>query len=280
MTSVTLFRTLLPALAACVPFVAAAADKSQYTLLDPVPADKMREMVTDRPDTTESPISVDAGHFQVEASFLDYNRDRSHGVTGETWSFGQMNLKAGLLDRTDIQFVFDSYVRRRESGAGTTTTASGVSDLTVRLKQNLWGVEGDTRTALAIMPWFSAPTGSDGISADKYQGGLIVPFSVKVSDGVDIGAMLEGDMLWDGAKYYVEWTHSVTCGFALTDDLGMYVEYVGVHDSGTVANYRAYGDIGFTFAVNANLIFDVGTRVGLNERADDIGAFTGISYRY
>lgn len=241
-----------------------ASGKAAYTLFDPVPDDRLRDMVTDRPDTTESPVTVDAGHFQVEASFFDFNRDRSGGVSTETWSWGQMNLKAGLLDRTDIQFVFDSYVRTKTSGAGATSTVSGVSDLTVRLKQNLWGDEGDTRTAFALMPWISAPTGSDGVSADQWQGGLILPVSAKIADGLDLGAMLESDVLWDGAKYYVEWTHSITCGIGLTDDVGMYVEYVGVHDSGSASNYRAYGDAGVTFAARKNLVFDAGVRVGLN----------------
>lgn len=290
MTSASRF-VLLPLLSAAVCAARAEAvhdapdgpkghDKSGYNLFNPVPADLMREMVTDRPDTTESPITVDAGHFQIEASIVDFNRDKSRGVSTETWSFGQVNLKAGLLDRTDIQFVFDSYVRRRTRVAGTTTTVAGVSDLTVRLKQNLWGVDGDTRTACALMPWFSAPTGVDGISAEKYQGGLIAPLSVELADGVGLGAMVQGDILWDGAKYYMEWTHSATFGFAITEDVGMYVEYVGVHDSGTASNYRAYGDVGVTVAANANLVFDTGVRVGLNARADDIGIFTGISYRY
>ena len=42
------------------------ADKSIYTLFHPTPREWMREMSTDRPDQTESPNTVDAGHFQVE----------------------------------------------------------------------------------------------------------------------------------------------------------------------------------------------------------------------
>ena len=38
----------------------------QYWLLDPVPRQAMRPLSTDRPDQTESPYSVDAGHVQFE----------------------------------------------------------------------------------------------------------------------------------------------------------------------------------------------------------------------
>lgn len=256
------------------------SNKEAYTLFNPTPKELMRPLTTDRPDTTESPVTVDAGHFQLEASFVDFTTDKSQGVKTETWRFGQVNLKAGLLDRTDIQFVFDSHVNEKTTGLGGASTANGISDITVRLKQNFWGNEGDSKTAFALMPWISAPTGSDDVSADKYQGGLIAPLSFSLVDGISNGAMLQADMLWDGSKYYVEWTHSLTNGFSITDDLGMYVEYVGRHTSGTANNYRASVNVGLTFVVNDNLILDTGVRIGLNKAADDFGAFAGISYRY
>ncbi len=46
--------------------VSALQDKSRYHLFNPTPVGRMREMSTDRPDKTESPYTVDAGHFQWE----------------------------------------------------------------------------------------------------------------------------------------------------------------------------------------------------------------------
>ena len=41
-----------------------------YSLWNPTPDDKLRDLATDRPDKTESPITVDAGRFQIEADIL------------------------------------------------------------------------------------------------------------------------------------------------------------------------------------------------------------------
>lgn len=256
------------------------SNKAHYNLFNPTPKELMREMSTDRPDTTESPISVDAGHFQIESSFIDYNRDKTGGVKNETWIAGQTNIKVGLLDRTDIQFIIDPYTNSKTTGGGASSTANGISDLTIRLKQNMWGNEGDTKTAFAVMPWISAPTGNDDLSVSKYEGGLIAPLSIEVASGVATAVMIQADVLWDGAKYYAQWTHTNTWGFEITDALGIYVEYVGQHRSGTSSEYVAIGDVGVTFAVNDNLILDTGVRVGLNSRADDFGWFAGVSYRY
>src|SRR6187402_3113627 len=93
-TSALLLLILLSALAGAAPSFAgtklpgeapkAMTDKSQYHLFNPTPLNLMREMSTDRPDTTESAYTVDAGHYQIEMSFFDYSRDRSDGARTKT----------------------------------------------------------------------------------------------------------------------------------------------------------------------------------------------------
>eukprot|EP01031_Cornospumella_fuschlensis_P011366 gene11366-13888_t len=118
------------------------ADKTPFHLFNPTPTPLMREMSTDRPDTTESPYTVDAGHFQVEMSFFDYQQFFDSGLRGEAWSICQMNLKAGLWHNTDLQVLFNLHDSIRITGGLATTTASGFADVTVRLKTNIWGNEG------------------------------------------------------------------------------------------------------------------------------------------
>src|SRR5687767_4843881 len=50
-------------------------EKWQYHLFRPTPRHLMRDLATDRPDVTESPYTVDAGHFQAELSFIEYVSD-------------------------------------------------------------------------------------------------------------------------------------------------------------------------------------------------------------
>ena len=73
----------------------------------------MRELSTDRPDQTESPYTVDAGHVQVELDLVNYTYDRAAGSTTETLTIAPLNAKLGLLNNVDLQFVVDSYVREK-----------------------------------------------------------------------------------------------------------------------------------------------------------------------
>lgn len=253
-------------------------DKSDYHLFNPTPVEQMREMSTDRPDTTESPYTVDAGHYQLEMSFFDYSRDHEGSLRNEAWAFGLVNFKMGLMDNTDLQFVFNSYTEETSKDNSITDRMSGFSDLTLRLKTNLWGNEGGT-TALALMPYVKIPINT-GVSNGEWEGGLIVPLGIAVSDRISVGLMLEADYVSneESGGHDFEWLHTATMGIGLTEQLGLYVELVGI--AGTEVDYQALFDAGVTFSVTDNLVFDTGIRVGLNDAAEDFGVFTGMSIRF
>src|SRR5205085_10150583 len=72
-------------------------DKSAFNLFNPVPKKWMRELTPDRPDETETPHTVDAGHYQLEMDFANFTYNTGRETT-RTWNFAPVNLKAGLLD--------------------------------------------------------------------------------------------------------------------------------------------------------------------------------------
>ena len=59
-------------------------DKSGYNLFNPTPDKYMREMSPDRPDKTDSPFTVDAGHFQLEMDFANFTYDSPNSEHGNT----------------------------------------------------------------------------------------------------------------------------------------------------------------------------------------------------
>src|SRR5687768_12670676 len=83
------FLTALPALAVIVAAPAA------------VPG-ALRELTTDRPDSTESPFTVDAGHVQIEMDFLTYGRTRLDGARTVEWEAAPFNLRWGVSANTEL----------------------------------------------------------------------------------------------------------------------------------------------------------------------------------
>jgi hypothetical protein len=250
-----------------------AEKQGSYTLFNPTPRDQMRDMSTDRPDTTESAYTVDAGHFQVETTLFGFAKDG--GV--ESYTFGESNFKLGLTDHTDLQLVVPFYERQR----GGDDDDDGFGDLTVRWKWNLWGNDGG-ETAFALMPFVKAPTASHDLGNDKVEGGLIVPLCVNLGENVGLGLMAEFDIVHDDGSgdYRMDFLHSVTCGFGLTERLGAYVEFVSVATTREDGSWEGYSNAGLTYAVTDDFVLDTGVVVGVNDDAQDFATFVGFSYRY
>jgi hypothetical protein len=250
-----------------------AADKSNYNLFNPTPRDQMREMSTDRPDTTESPYSVDAGHVQIETTLFGFGKDG--GV--ESYSFGESNFKLGLTNRTDLQLVVPFY-ERQEGGED---DDDGFGDLQVRWKWNLWGNDGGD-TALALMPFVKAPTASHDLGNDKVEGGLIIPLAVSVSERIGFVFMAEFDIVHDdvGGDYEMDFVNSVTFPFDITERLGGYLELVSVATTHEDGEWEGYADAGLTYAVSDDFVLDAGVVVGVNDAAEDFAPFVGFSVRF
>jgi hypothetical protein len=259
----------------------AAPDKSAYTLFNPTPRDQMRELSTDRPDQTESPYTVDAGHWQFEFDFANYTLDREDGVRTRTLNVAPVNVKLGLTNSTDVQFVFDSYSREQIKTGGATDTTEDWGDLTVRLKHNFWGNDGGS-TAFAAMPFVKAPLHLGDAGNDHVEGGLILPLSIDLAEGWGLGLMTEFDVLSDSDDdgHHLEWINTVVLGRDLTSELGAYLEFFSAHSYEDGSEWMAQASLGFTYAFGPDIQLDAGCNFGVTRSAPDAQPFAGLSLRY
>ena len=69
----------------------------------------MRELSSDCPDETESPYTVDAGHFQLEMDFANYTHNKT-AAQRQSMHVAQFNFKVGLFNTVDLQVVYDNYL--------------------------------------------------------------------------------------------------------------------------------------------------------------------------
>lgn len=110
------------------------------------------EIVTDRPDITESAIVVPKGSLKFENG-LSWTSD--HGQT--SLDLSETLVRCGVFDRTELRVVVPNCI----AGVTGLTPTAGVGDLAVGLKQQLGAVPG--YFDLAVIFAISAPTGSDRV---------------------------------------------------------------------------------------------------------------------
>lgn len=266
------------------------ASKENYNLFNPTPAHLMREMSTDRPDKTESPYTVDAGHYQIEMDLFNFTYDR-YDVDTTTdmrttgWNIAPVNVKMGLLNNVDLQIVYGGYLQNatRDADAGSRDHTSGFGDLTTRVKINLWGNDGGT-TAFGVMPFVKAPTSSAQLGNNAVEGGIIFPLAVELPLGWSMGTMVDVNFLKDedelGSGYETEFAQSVTFGHNIVGNLDGYIEFFSAVNTQANSKWQGTIDVGLTYGVTENIQLDCGCNFGVTRSADDFNPFAGISMRF
>jgi hypothetical protein len=262
-----------------------APDKSAYNLFNPTPRALMRELTTDRPDKTESPYTVDAGHFQIEMDLASYTHDRDTAnradLKADSLAVAALNLKAGLLNQVELQLMVDTYTWVRVQDRGAVARQSGFGDLTTRLKINCWGNDGGT-TALALMPFVKFPTSQHDLGNHAVEGGLIVPLAVELPLGWGMGLMTEFDVMQDadGTGRHSEFINSVTFSHDIVGRLSGYLEFYSQVIARHEVPWIGTADFGLTYRLTEDLQLDAGVSLGVTRPAADVNPFLGLSLRF
>jgi hypothetical protein len=263
-------------------------DKSGYHLFRPVPRERMRELSSDRPDQTESPYTVDAGHFQVESDLVAHTRTGSDLPGGgrkveETWTIGGLNLKAGLLPSVDLQIVLSPHERSLLDSTvpAVRERAHGFGDMETRLKWNVWGNDRG-KTALALMPYVRWSTSDLQPGRGVAESGVIIPMAVELPSGWGLGLQtgLQVSRSATGVVRDLSWMNSVTLGHDIVGRLAGYVEFFAVTPVSVAGDWDGWVDLGFTLSLTPDVQADFGCNFGVRENAPPYGPFVGVSVRF
>jgi hypothetical protein len=262
------------------------SDKSVFNLFNPVPDDRMRELSADRPDKTDCPFTVDAGHFQIEMDFanLTYNRPNSERGNARFTAVdvAPVNIKAGLLNNLDFQLVFTSYrtEKTEDLDTGTVQHKSGFDGITPRLKLNVCGNDGGF-FALGLIPFVKLPVNTDYLGNDFVEGGVAVPYAFDVS-GWDVGLQATFRANRDDANrgYHSEFDNSISIGHLLIGRFSIAAEFFSSVSTERDAEWTGTVDTWLTYQINKDLRLDGGVYVGVTLAADDWHPWLGMTWRF
>jgi hypothetical protein len=259
------------------------AQKTQvkaYSLFRPVAKEQMRDMETDRPDFTESPITVDAGHLQYETDLFRREKERGETVDQRTIYLNKANLNVGLTHSTAIQIGFENFVLLREKDlqTGELSRKHGIGDMNIRIKQNLLGNDGGN-FAIAVLPYIKFPT-ARYTSDSKYEGGIIVPMHYKLPGEWKLGTQLEGDRLQDmeGGKMHTEIMQSLTVSHEILKHVDCIAETYYSYNT-KEHHWSNYLNAAAQVGISDNFKFDLGFNYGLQHDAEK-NYFIGTAFRF
>ncbi|SHM20724.1 transporter [Hymenobacter psychrotolerans] len=255
-------------------------DSARFNLFRPVPRTQLRPLRPDRPGTTESPFTVDAGHLQVEMDALRLINTREDEQRSREWKAAYTVVKLGLSRRTDVQLEVPLYKVQKEKEATEADwqRQTGFGDLTFRLKHNFLGDDQEGPVAVAVVAYTRLPTGGQAGSG-AMEGGLIVPVNVELPHRWNLDVQLEADLNYEReiGHHYVRMMPSIALDHEFTEVFSFLIEGVTQWDAAH-SGWRSSVNLAPIITINENLQLDLGTHLALS-RAADREFFFGFTFR-
>jgi hypothetical protein len=237
-----------------------------HALVAPAFAD---DFTPGRPGNTESPISVPAGHWQIETELASFARG---GGGAQSWSALQTDIRYGLAPGWDAEAIVAPYVGEKANG----DRAEGFGDTTLRVRHTFTGQDGNG-PAFALIGFLTLPTGTNGQSDGAVEGGLIGTgaFSLTGHDGVTYTA--GAGAINTGGAYKCDVFGGVNLTHQFSDAIAAYAEVFADRAEGETASTF---DVGATFLSDARTQWDAGVDIGISRAADEARFFIGWAHLF
>ena len=147
--------------------------------------DQAPDLVTDRPDQTESSETVPPGYVQFEFGWTHAEDDDGADVT--TDSFPEMLVRLGVAEDLEFRFGFAGYTWEDVDAPGEASQSEhGAGDLEVGLKWRFWSESG-YRPQTALLAGTTLPTGATGFSSERFDPSVRLACSHTLTETLGLG---------------------------------------------------------------------------------------------
>ncbi len=234
------------------------------------------ELITDRPDQTESSTTVPHKSLQVETGFL-YEFDKTSDIESKNFAYNTTLLRYGILNNFELRLGLE-YLATEEKfkTPDSTYTTSGTGPLHAGFKVNVTEEKG-LLPEIAVLAGFDIPhTAVDDYKTEYLAPSIRLSVSHTLSDRFSIGYNLGAE--WDGDTAIPGYYYSLALGIGLTETLGAFIESYGTVP--TKGDDHHLADAGFTYLITPVFQLDASGGIGLNEEANDYFISFGLTYRF
>jgi hypothetical protein len=231
------------------------------------------DIITDRPDQTESPFLVPKNLLQVETGFL-YSESSEGGFTEKESVYNSTLLRYGLIDNLELRLGLEVLELKTISGTETETSVSGTSPLYAGFKIGVAEENGLLPQIGFLGEAFLPFSASEEFQPKSTGGDFRFAFSHTLSKKFDFSYNF--GISWDGENPSASYVYSAVLGYAFTEKLSGFVEIYGDFPEETQANHLF--DAGLTYLISGQLQIDLAGGTGLNT-AQDFFIGAGISVR-
>lgn len=233
------------------------------------------ELITDRPDQTESSTVVPEKTLQIETGFV-LETDETNLVNQKSFTYNTTLLRYGLLENFELRLGLEYLGEKTENKhSDSINTNLGLSPIYAGFKVKIASEEG-WKPEIAFIGGMVLPfTANDYFKPEYSAANIRFSFAHTLSEKFSIGYNLGAE--WDGESAAPGYFYSLAIGVGVSNKLGMFVESYGLLKE--KRNDEHLLDAGFTYLLFSNLQLDISAGIGINEAATDNFISFGLSYR-
>ncbi len=231
------------------------------------------EMITDRPDQTESPRVVPKGFLQVETGMMFEKTDNPF-LKDEIFTYNTTLLRYGLLENLELRLGFDLMQIKTFNTNGSNDFESGLGPLLAGFKIGISKEKGWLPEMGLLGSVFLSSPAAKSFETEDIGGEIRFSMSHTLSDRLNFSYNL--GIGWDGNNTGAAYLYTITFGYGITDKLSFFGELYGDFPENSVANNLF--DAGFTYLNSNNIQLDVSAGSSF-DTDQNYFVSTGVSFR-
>ena len=232
-------------------------------------------LITDRPDQTESSSTVPHKSLQIETGFVIENI-KTESISQKSFAYNTTLLRYGLLENFELRLGLEYLGDKTEIiNTDAKNTISGLSPLYAGFKTKIANEDG-WKPEIAFLGGLILPfTAHENYKTSYSAADIRFSFAHTLSDRFSLGYNLGAQ--WDGETAIPGYFYSAALGVGVTDKIGFFLESYGLVAEEGDAEHML--NAGITYLALPNLQFDMSGGIGINEQATDNFISFGLSYR-
>ena len=237
-----------------------ATIKTLFIILWVITVSSAQELITDRPDYTESAQVIPAKMIQIESGF-----EYSDFYSIEELSFPNALARIGVGYNLELRLGFLGWISNNSNYY--------LNDLLLELKYRITDEQSEFPIALMLVS--TLPTGDSKVSVGDPEIGIKAATGYDINDQFEIG--INFGSIYSKGEDEPEFLNlaSAALGIGISDKLGMFLELFAEMPGNDV--WQPVLDGGFTFLITDQAQLDFYVGKGLNDYSPDLIIGAGLS---
>ncbi len=237
------------------------------------------DIVTDRPDQTESALTIPKGFIQAElgASIeqVEVIQTPLGSLSIHDHCYPSLLVRYGISNNVELRLAIEYLQTKYNNIEYDIDTENGFSPISLGTKISLFGEKG-ARPETAFLFHIAIPFSGNRTFQSRYVGGdFRFSMSHELSERFALSYNLGGE--WSGEDPRATGIYTLSLGVSLMNRLSMYAESYGFLTQDQTPDHRLDG--GFTYLFSKNIQADISGGIGISDRSPDYFIGAGLSFR-